>query len=143
MQTEFNAAQRALAYVERHGQQQAIYTEVLRLSPRDLASAGRNVEQTYFTRLFAEFEGILKDHLASNHPSVVVSDKATVDWLIRRTTQRETVKITPLLRGRIDAVRSHRNAIAHRGRNPVPAITLVAALSTLNTFLAKLARPLT
>ena len=122
VQTEFNAAKEGVTYVEQHWQRQAIYLEVPLLSPRGFAQTSRRLEQTYFIRLFAEFEGILKDHLASNHPSAVVSSKSTVDWLIRHTI---------------------RNTVAHSGRNPAPAITLAAALSTLDTFLARLPEPLT
>lgn len=142
VQTEFEAAKQALAYVERHWQQQIIYQEVPRLSPRDFAQASHNIEQTYFIRLYAEFEGVLKDHLTTNHPFVKVPDKPVIDWLIRRTVQAETLTVHPALRLKLDAVRNYRNAIAHHGRGSTPAITLVAALSTLNTFLAKLPEPL-
>ena len=143
VQTEFEAAKQALAYVERHWQQQTIYQEVPRLGPRDFAEASRNIERTYFIRLFAEFEGVLKDHLATNHPSVRISDKPVIDWLIRRTVQSEALTVHPALRAKLDAVRNYRNSIAHHGRSFTPAITLVAALSTLNTFLARLPEPLT
>ena len=82
VQTELSAVRSALAYVERNWQKQDIYLEVTVLTPADFVQAARRAEAAYFIRLYAEFEGILKDHLATNHPQVPVPDKPKVDWLI-------------------------------------------------------------
>jgi len=141
VQAEFDAARQALAYVERHWQRDAIYREVERTTPRDLAVASRQVEATYLIRLFAEFEGLLKDHLATNHPAVAVPARPKVDWLIKRVVSMERVELNPQFRRKWDAVRDYRNSIAHRsGRNAAP-MTLTAALSLLNTLAAKLPDP--
>ena len=132
-----------MTYLDRNWQRHAIYREIEGVTPRDLAQAGQNVEATYIIRLFAEFEGVLKDHLATNHPHVSVPTRPRVDWLINRAVQVESLAIDPLLRRNMDAVRDYRNSIAHRKRTPAPAIPLVAVLSTLNTFVAKLPDPLT
>lgn len=141
VQAEFEAARQALAYLERHWQRDAIYREVERTTSRDLAAASRHVEATYFIRLFAEFEGLLKDQLATNHPSVAVPARPKVDWLVKRIMSVERVETDPQFRRRLEAVRDYRNSIAHRsGRAAVP-ITLTAALSLLNTLAAKLSDP--
>ena len=57
VQAEFESARQAMTYVDRNWQTHAIYREVERVTPRDLAQGGRNVEATYIIRLFAEFEG--------------------------------------------------------------------------------------
>lgn len=101
------------------------------------------MEATYFIRLYAEFEGILKDHLATNHPAVRVPDKPKVDWLINRVIRAESIAIEPPLRAKMNAVRDYRNALAHRKQKIVPGIvTFTDALSRLNTFLARLPEPL-
>ena len=138
---EFNAAREAIGYVRRNWQKQSIFVEMPRLKPSHLDEAGGHVEATYFIRLYAEFEGILKDHLDTNHPSVPVPDKPKVDWLISRVIRTETLTADTILRRKMDRLRDYRNSIAHRTRATIPAITLVDALSSLNTFLAKLPDP--
>ena len=66
IQTEQAATQMALAYVERNWQKHGIYHEAEMLTPGNFALVARNTEATYYIRLYAEFEGILKDHLTTN-----------------------------------------------------------------------------
>jgi len=143
IQMEFNSAREAINYVRRNWQKHDLHAEFIRLKPAHFEEAGRNVEVTYFVRLYAEFEGILKDHLATNHPSVVVPDKPKVDKLISLVTKAEGFTVDPALRGKMDAARDYRNSIAHRVRASAPSVTFVDALSSLNKFLAKLPEPLT
>lgn len=107
-----------------------------------MTEASRNAEQTYFIRLYAEFEGILKDHLATNHSHVRVPDKPKVDWLISRVLQLEGISLEQPLRLRLDLVRDYRNSIAHRTRRVIRIVSMNDALSVLNTFLARLPEPL-
>ncbi len=137
VQAELNAVRQAMAYVDRNWQRQAISVEVEHLSRHDLTEASRNAEQTYFIRLYAEFEGILKDHLATN-PHVRVPEKPKVDWLISRVLQLESISLEQPLRLRLDLVRDYRNSIAHRTQQGALFVSFSDALSALNTFLAKL-----
>lgn len=139
---EFEAARQAITYVQRHWQKYNIYIDLNQLNPADFAEAGTNVEQTYFIRLFAEFEGILRDHLTTNHTSLVVPDKPKIDWLVSRVAKSEVFKVNTELRRRLDDIRDYRNSVAHRTQAAVPAIPLVNALSTFTTILAKLPDPL-
>lgn len=148
VQMEFNSAREAIRYVQRNWQRYDIYADLGSLKPTHFEEAGRNVEVTYFVRLYAEFEGILKDHLATNHPAVAVPDKPKVDKpkvdkLISLVTKAEGSTVDPALRRRMDAVRDYRNSIAHRVRAAAPSVPLVDALSSLNRFLARLPEPLT
>ncbi len=63
------------------------------LKPKDFVLANQNLEATYFIRLYAEFEGILKDHLATNHSRIKVPEKPRVDWLISRVIQAESISL--------------------------------------------------
>ena len=142
IQTEQTATRMALAYVERNWQRHSIYHEAEMLTPANFALAARNAEATYYIRLYAEFEGILKDHLKANFPHVSVLDKPKVDWLISRVVQAEGMTLEPPLRLKMDAVRDYRNLIAHRHSRPVLFVPFDDALSILNTFLARLPDPL-
>lgn len=143
VQMEFNSAREAIRYVLRNWQRYDIYADLARLKPAHFDEASRNVEMTYFVRLYAEFEGILKDHLATNHPTVMISDKPKVDKLISLVMKAEGFALDPTLRRKMDDVRDYRNSIAHQARASAPAITFVDALSSLNKFLAKMPDPLT
>lgn len=140
---EYDAAQEALQYVLAQWQKQSISHSIQTpgLSPKHFQAARANLEITYFIRLYAEFEGVLKDHMATNHPAVVVPDRPKVDELISRVRRAEGFLIDPVLRARLDEVRDYRNSIAHSGRRAVVPVTFAQALSRLNTFLAKLRDP--
>lgn len=112
------------------------------LTPSDFVRAELHLEATYFIRLYAEFEGVLKDHLATNHPRVKVPEKPKVDWLLSRVLQVEALSLEQPLRVRLDAVRDYRNSITHRARRVILQVSFADGLSALNTFLARLPEPL-
>ena len=101
--------------------------EIDRLSefapPKRAALAGleKRLEETYFIRLTAEFEDVLKDYPSDYYPAIAVPDNANFDWLISRVFRPKKI-IQPALRVQIDEVRRFRNALAHRGEKaqPVP-----------------------
>jgi hypothetical protein len=112
-------------------------------TPKQVQNVADSLEVTYFVRLTAEFEGVLKDHLRSNHPAIAIPVRRsdwTVDWFISRLVQREKLQITAELRHKLNEIRDYRNSIAHG--NPGPAvIAFTDALARYNTFLAKLPDP--
>jgi hypothetical protein len=112
------------------------------VTPANFKRAGEYVFATYLIRLSAEFEGILKHHLVSNHPDVAVSKDAKVDWLVSRVLKAEGLKLDAVLRSNLKSVRDFRNGFAHSGLMPPATFTFDAALSWFNTFLAKLPDPL-
>src|SRR5256885_14513 len=68
---ELDGAKIAIAYVARNLDRGEVLREVgdsLR-SRAFLLEIAKNLDTTYFVRLTAEFEGVLKDHLISNHPT--------------------------------------------------------------------------
>jgi len=141
IQAELAAAREAIAYVRRHEQQETIINEVDTVTRHDFLLAATNVEKTYFVRLYAEFEGILKYHLAANHAEIGIADKPQVDWLISRVSRAEGVAIDPNLRRRMNGVRDYRNSIAHYVLPAAQFVPFDSALSTLNQFLSKLPEP--
>ena len=121
-----------------HRQEVADYFR-LRTQQR-VQQAEASLETTYFVRLTAEFEGILKDHLRSNHSGVHIPSNARIAWLISRTVQRESITVSVDLRIKLNEVRDYRNALAHGGV-PVLVIPFATALSRYNTFLNYLPDP--
>ena len=109
--------------------------------PANFQRAGVYVFATYLIRLSAEFEGILKYHLISNHPGIALPKDSKVDWLISRVSKVECFKIDSALRENFEKLRTFRNDFAHSGQIPLSTFTFDSALSWLNTFLAKLPEP--
>lgn len=142
VQAKFDATSAAISYFNWHWQKQDVPQRIKEPKPKDLMRADQNLELTYFIRLHAEFEGILKDHLATNHPRVRVPEKPKVDWLTSRVLQSEGVSLEQPLRLKLTSVRDYRNSIAHRTRRGALFISFGDALSVLNTFLARLPEPL-
>ncbi len=102
-----------------------------------------NLEKTYLVRLFGEFEGILKDHLVSNHPTVRFNEKQDkVDRLLRLIMKHENVTISPSLRNKLDELRGYRNSIAHQSHLQVPMVTLADAALTLSQIVSRFDLPL-
>lgn len=141
VQAEFDATNAAISYFNWHWQKQDVPQHIKVPKPKDLIRADQNLELTYFTRLYAEFEGILKDHLATNHPLIRVPDKPKVDWLISRVLQSEGISLEQPLRLKLNSVRDYRNLIAHRTRRGALFLSFSDAFSVLNTFLARLPEP--
>jgi hypothetical protein len=141
VQMEFSSVREAISFVQRNWQKYDIYADLTRLKPVHFDEAGSHVEMTYFVRLYAEFEGILKDHLATNHSTLRVQDKPKVDKLISLVIRAEGIALDPNLRRKMDGVRDYRNSIAHHAYASAPSLTFVGAQSSLNTFLAKLPDP--
>ncbi len=140
---EFEAAKQGIAYVNRNWDQRDIARDVSGVTPKDFRRVNEYLFATYLIRLSAEFEGILKYHLTSNHSSVSVPKDAKVDWLISKVSKAENFKVDQNLRANLEKVRTYRNGFAHSGQMPPATFTFDSALSWFNTFLDKLPEPLT
>lgn len=139
---EFNATVEALRYVSRHWNAANIAAEIPpNISPRHFESALSHAEVTFFVRLHAEFEGILKDHLTVNH-GVSLPTNPKIDWLISQTTKQENITLDSVLRQKLNEVRELRNVIAHSGRQSLGALRFQDALSRINAFISRLPDPL-
>lgn len=138
---EFEAARQGIAFVSRNWHRHNVYQEVDDVTPTDFKRAGEYLFATYVIRLSAEFEGILKFHLTSNHPVIPVPREAKVDWLISKVTKVEGFRVDRTLRKNMEKVRTYRNDFAHSGTLPTAVFTFDAALSWFNTFLARLPEP--
>ena len=140
---EYEAAKQGIVFVRKKWDQYNIYQDMDDVTPESFKRASEYLFATYLIRLFAEFEGILKYHLTSNHPSVTIPKDAKVDWLISKVSNQETFKVGQNLRENLEKVRTYRNNFAHSGQLPPATFTFDSALSWFNTFLDKLPEPLT
>lgn len=143
VRSEYEAAKQGIAYVNKKWDQHGIARDVSGVTPKDFRRVNEYLFATYLIRLSAEFEGILKYHLTSNHPSVTIPKDAKVDWLISKVSNQETFKVDQNLRENLEKVRTYRNNFVHSGQLPPATFTFDSALSWFNTFLDKLPEPLT
>ncbi len=141
---EYEAARQGIAYVNTHWSRHNIYrdAEMKELTPKNFQRAARYLLSTYLLRLAAEFEGILKSHLETNHPELRVPQNPKVDQLISKISRVEKFAIDPNLRTNLARVRDYRNQFVHSGEIPPTTIEFTKALAWFNTFLAKLPDPL-
>jgi hypothetical protein len=138
---QFEANAGALAYVARHWLKQSIYNEIDRIGPEDFKKALDSLEATFVIRLFAAFEGILKEHMAQHHSAIALPEDVSMYRLIDLAANRQTPPIGLPLRNRVHEVRRYRNSLVHSGAPAVPTVPFTEALSRLNTYLAKLPEP--
>ncbi len=85
---EFEATKQAMAYVNKKWDQHGIARDIRGVTPKDFRRVNEYLFATYLIRLSAEFEGILKYHLTSNHPGISIPKDAKVDWLISKVSKQ-------------------------------------------------------
>lgn len=139
--TQRKSVTASLAFVVDNWERQNLRSEMPGLTPEDFRQAQTELDTTYFVRLYAEFEGLLKDHLLTNHPSIALPRKPKVDDVLAAVVKAEAFAIETPLRVRLNAVRDYRNSIAHASLGSAPSVRFVDALSALNAFVARLPAP--
>lgn len=141
---EYEAARGALAYTERNWQKMALFndSELEHVGPQDLRNAVNNLEATFIIRIFAAYEGMLKEHLMQHHAHIAVPEDARAVWLIDRVSTLQSPHIGTPLRNRVHDVRRHRNSLVHAVLAAPLPMTFDEVRSRLNTYLDKLPEPL-
>lgn len=139
---EFDATRKALAHVNRNWQRLNIAGDMVGLSRERFDRTARAVETIVMIRLFSTFEGVLKEHLASNHAHIAVPDDAQSVWLINRAANLQTPHIGRPLVDRIHAIRLYRSRLVHPAGVIANPITFVEALSALARYCDRLPDPL-
>lgn len=141
---EYVATRQGIAYVNTHWNKHSIYqeAEMKELTPRNFQRAARYLLSTYLLRLTAEFKGIIKSHLETNHPALSIPLNPKIDQLISKVSRAEEFSVDPTLRTNLGAVRDYRNQFVHSGEIPPTSVEFTKALAWFNTFLARLPDPL-
>ncbi len=136
VQQEFEAARAALLYAEQQWAQ-AVGDPLLRgVSKSQVTAALVRVEQTYLTRLFSEFEGMLRAYLDTRRETV---PPRAYD-LLNKVAKRQRANIPDARRDAAHLVREYRNAVVHASEVGA-AVSFEQALSTLNQYLVFLPDP--
>ncbi len=138
---EYDATRDAAAYVLRNWQKQNIFDDIQGTSLEDLRRAAGNLDAVFVIRLFSTFEGILKEHLAQNHPTIRVPEEARSVWLIDRVAQRQSLPISASLKSRVHEVRRYRNYLTHPSAGHPFETPFAMALFRLSKFVERLPEP--
>ena len=90
---EYYAAREAVAYINRNWQRLNTASDIDGLTPKHFANSAQSLETVFIIRLFSTFEGVLKEHLAKNHPpgspnGIVVAEDERAIRLIARVASR-------------------------------------------------------
>lgn len=99
-----------------------------------LLRAVRNLETTYVTRLFSQFESILRFYLRAQHPGRRIPQN--VGTLINRIALLHA--ISDPIRDAAHEVRVYRNSVVHADGTATAAITFEQSRRNLNRFLSLL-----
>ncbi len=145
VQKEYEAAKFALSHIVGSWNTAVIIQEAQGRSREDFRRAVVHLEVTYIIRLFATFEGLLKQYLATHHKEVTLPgqpNKIPVGWYVNRVSQLQDPQISAHLIGGVEAVRNCRNDLMHTGRATAPIVPIEEALLSLAKYLDKLPRPL-
>jgi len=134
---EFEASRAALSYAEQQWAQATGDVLLKGISKSQVAAALGKVEQTYLTRLFSEFEGMLRAYLDTRRE--VVPPRAYD--LINKAAKRQRANVPDGKRDAVHLVREYRNAIVHDQGSRAVAVGFDEALSALNQYLVSLPDP--
>ncbi len=99
-----------------------------------LQAAYRDLETTYVTRLFSQFESILRQYMRTQHPGRRVPHHVVT--LINRLALLHG--LPDEVRDRAHSVRVYRNSVVHADGATAAAITLRQSTRYLNRFLSSL-----
>lgn len=137
VQQEFEASRAALSYAEQQWAQATGDALLKGISKSQVTAALGKVERTYLTRLFSEFEGMLRAYLDKRRE--VVPPRAYD--LINKAAKRQRANVPDDKRDAVHLVREYRNTIVHDQRSGAAAVSFDQALSALNRFLVSLPDP--
>lgn len=104
---------------------------------RDIQTARTGLERTYQTRLFSEFEQILKQYLQARGETI----PGNAEQLINKVAARKRANIPNDVRDLVHRLRNYRNEFVHAGTHNILPVSFGEALSALNRFVSKLPDP--
>jgi hypothetical protein len=133
VRNELEAARLALARAQRAiADGEAFPGSGSAVKPSHVDQCARHVELTYLLRLFAEFEGILRDYWAVARPAAR-RRRTNMEILLNRVAILCTVPYDTLQGAH--QVREYRNLLTHHHREALP-ISFLECKSRLGTFLS-------
>jgi len=106
-----------------------------------------DLDAVFMIRLFAAFEGILRQHMVQHHPNLQVSKDiragkdVTVSNLTDQVATVQSVRITLTLCNEVHEVRKYRNSLVHPDSRAVAEVTFTEALARLARYVGWLPDP--
>lgn len=139
VRTEYEAANAALRFVAENWNALAasMPPALSGVALRNIQATRRSLERTYQTRLFSEFEQILKQYLQARGELI----PGQAEQLINKVAGRRRANVPDTVRDSVNQVRSYRNAFVHAGRPSASSVSFGEALSALNKFVSNLPDP--
>ncbi len=147
VKNEFDTSSAAVAYTAHYWHYQdkpivpsdprLLLLRDMTLKEFEAALSPGTLESIFIIRLFAVFEGVLKDHHSLCHANDTVSPYASVSWYIDRIAFFNRERISDKLVENVHEVRKYRNSLVHSLPNG-NAIVFTEALADLSKFAAKL-----
>ena len=134
---EFEATRASLLYAQKQWAQATEDALLKGISKSQVTAALDRVEQTYLTRLFSEFEGMLRTYL--DNRSEIIPSKAFD--LVNKVARRHRANVPDNKRDAVHLVRQYRNSIVHNQGGGAAAVDFDQSLSALNQYLVSLPDP--
>ena len=144
VQDERDVAEEAVAYVRDNWYSKSIFDEAGFIEGRTLHEIMQLVESldTIFTiRLFAAFEGMLRQHMRQHHPKPAVPEDAGAAFLIDRVAVSQSVRINIPLCDEVHELRKYRNSLMHPDGVRVMEIPFTVTLARLARYVGWLPEP--
>ena len=144
VQDERDVAEEAAAYVRDNWYSKSIFDEAGFIEGRTLNEILQLIKSldTIFTiRLFAAFEGMLRQHMRQYHPKPPVPEDAGAAFLIDRAATSQALRISIPLCNEVHEVRKYRNSLMHPDGVRAREIPFTVALARLARYVGWLPEP--
>lgn len=144
VQDERDVAEEVAAYVRDNWYSKSIFDEPGFIEGATLHSVLQLLStlDTIFTiRLFAAFEGILRQHMRQYHPKPAVPEDAGAAFLIDRVAVSQAVRVSISLCNEVHEVRKYRNSLMHPEGTRAMEIPFTVALAALARYVGWLPEP--
>jgi|SRR5579884_1828844 len=130
---EYTVARISVSYVEGARPNPPNNLDLNGITLQQIQRASRNLEDTYIIRVFAEFEGILRDY---RPVPVGRQDNRSIYNLINQIASHRRIPATIL--NNVQSVREYRNSLTHQGAAGAHTIIFQDVLARLNYYLSYL-----
>jgi len=144
VQDERDVAEEVTAYVRDNWYSKSIFDEAGFIEGATLHSVLQlldTLDTIFTTRLFAAFEGILRQHMRQYHPKPAVPEDAGAALLIDRVAVSQAVRISIPLCDEVHEVRKYRNSLMHPDGARAMEIPFTVALAGLARYVGWLPEP--
>jgi len=143
VQDERDTAEETVAYARDNWYTKSLFNEA-GFDGRTLDSIlqlAESLDAIFTIRLFAVFEGMLREHMRQHHPRTPVPEDAGASYLIDRVATSQTTRISIDLCNQVHEVRQYRNSLMHPDGKRATEIPFTVALARLARYAGWLPEP--